>query len=58
LVNIVDKYIPSKLIRPHRDVPWLNYSIKRKMKICNKLYIQTKCTQNESDWAAYRQVRN
>lgn len=28
------------------------------MKIRNKLYIQAKRIQNESDWAAYRQVRN
>jgi len=56
LVNIVNKYISSKLIRPHKDVSWLNYSIKRKMKIHNKLYIQEKCTQNKSDWAAYKEL--
>lgn len=58
LVNIIDKYVPSKVIRPHKDVPWLNNFIKRKMKSRNKLYIRAKCTQNESDWTAYRQLRN
>jgi len=30
LVNIVDKYIPYKLSKPHREAPWLNFSIKVK----------------------------
>ena len=34
------------------------HHIKQKMKTRNKIYIQAKCNQNESDWAPYRQVRN
>ena len=48
----------KKVIRPHKDVPWLTHHIKQKMKTHNKIYIQAKCNQNESDWATYRQVRN
>ena len=48
----------KKVIRPHKDVPWLTHHIKQIMKTHNKIYIQAKCNQNESDWATYRQVRN
>ena len=58
LSTIIENYVPSKVIRPHKDVPWLTHHIKQKMKTHNKIYIQAKCNQNESDWATYRQVRN
>ena len=58
LSTFIENYVPSKIIRPHKDVPWLTHRIKQKMKTRNKIYIWAKCNQNESDWAKYRQIRN
>jgi len=32
IMEIVENYVPSKEIKPTKDVPWLNHSIKWKMK--------------------------
>jgi len=50
--------VPIKVIKSHKDVPWLNQFIKWKMRLRNKLYVCAKRTQTESDWSAYRQMRN
>ena len=39
LSTIIENYVPSKVIRPHKDVPCLTHHIKQKMKTCNKIYI-------------------
>jgi len=57
-MEIVENYVPSKEIKPTKDVPWLNHCIKQKMKNPKRLYIQAKVTQTRSDWTAYRQARN
>ena len=46
------------MVKPNTDVPWLNQSIKRKMKLQNKLYIHAKRTQAGSDWSTYKHIKN
>ena len=58
LFRIIENHIPSKVIKPHKNVPWLNRYIKQQMKVRKKLYIHAKRTQNSVDWMEYRQVRN
>ena len=50
--------MPTRVIKSHKDAPWLNQFIKRIMKLHNKLYLCVKCTQTESDWSACRYMRN
>ena len=52
------KFVPSKVIKPNTDVPWLNRSIKQKMKLRNKLYVHAKRTQAGSDWSTYKHIKN
>ena len=52
--DIINRNIPTKLIKSCKDLPWLNHSIKRR----NHLYIRAKCTQSISDWTAYKQLKN
>ena len=56
--DINNRNIPTKLIKSHKDLPWLNHSIKRKMKRRNHLYIRAKRTQSIFDWTAYKQLKN
>ena len=56
--DIINRNIPTKLIKSRKDLPWLNDSIKSKMKRRNRLYIRAKRTQSISDWTAYRQLKN
>ena len=43
--NIIERNIPTKIMRSHKDLPWLHYLIKCKMKRRSRLYIRAKCTQ-------------
>jgi len=52
--RIIDKYLPTRVFKSHKDVPWLNQFIKQKTRLHNKLYVCAKHTQTESDWFAYR----
>ena len=56
--SIIKRNIQAKIIKNHKDLPWLHHSIKCKMKKRNRLYIRAKHTQNNSDLTAYRQLRN
>ena len=58
IIDIIEKFVPTKVIKPHKDVPWLNQLSSKKMKLRNKLYVHAKRTQVGSDWSAYRHVRN
>ena len=43
LSTIIENYVSSKEIRPHKDVPWLTHHIKQKIKTHNKIYNRAKC---------------
>ena len=58
IIDVTDKFVPSKIIKPNKDVPRINRFIKRKMRLRNKIYVRAKRTQSGSDWSAYRTVRN
>ena len=45
--DIINRNIPTKLIKSHKDLPWLNHSIKSKMQRRNHLYIRAKRTYSE-----------
>jgi len=49
IANVIEKYV---VIKSHKDAPWLNQFIERKMRLRNKLYVCAK------RWSAYRHVRN
>ena len=53
IIDIIEKFVPTKVIKPHKNVPWLNQFIKQKMRLRNKLYVHAKCTQVGSDWSTY-----
>ena len=53
--DVIEKYVSTRVIKSHKDVPWLNQFIKWKMRLRNKLYV---CAKHESDWSAYRHVEN
>ena len=56
--NAITKYIPSKLDRSRDKLPWINSTIKCKMKLRKHLYDKAKQTGNYTDWCGYKQVKN
>ena len=56
--DIINRNIPTNLIKSRKDLPWLNHSIKSKMKKRNRLYVRAKRTRSISVWTAYRQLKN
>jgi len=54
----MDKHIPCKVLKPHKDIPWLNHSIKPKMRERKRLYDLAKTSCNPHDWFMYRKARN
>ena len=56
--KMMDKHIPCKVLKPHKDIPWLNHSIKSKMRERKRLYDLAKTSRNPHDWFMYRKARN
>ena len=52
------KHIPSKLVKSQDKLPWINSSIKQKMKQRKRLYDKAKRSGNNTDWCDYKQARN
>lgn len=55
----VNKHIPNKIItvRP-ADKPYMNNSIRRKMRQRNRIHYKAKQTNNPDHWQKFRQLRN
>ena len=58
LLELVEKYVPHKMINPYKNLPWLSKEIKHLMKQRKCLYDHARCTQHPADWEAYRKARN
>ena len=58
LLELIEKYVPHKVINPYKNLPWLSKGIKRLMKQRKRLYDHAKCTQHPVDWAAYKKAQN
>ena len=58
LLESISKYVPQKVIRNQKKLPWINCDIKRCMKQRKRLYNRAKKTNKDEDWAAYRSARN
>ena len=54
----MDTHIPCKIMRPYKDIPWLNHNLKSKMREQKKLYVLAKASQNPNDWHLYRKAKN
>ena len=52
------KHIPSKLVKSRDKLPWINSSIKQKMKQRKRLYDKAKRSGSDTDWCDYKQARN
>ena len=58
LLESISKYVPQKVIRNQKKLPWINCDIKRCMKQRKRLYNRARKTNRDEDWAAYRSARN
>ena len=54
----VQKYIPQKQAKSSKHIPWLNKSIKSKMKERKHLYDIAKKTKSIEAWKSYQRLRN
>ena len=54
----MDTHIPCIIMRPYKDIPWLNHNIKSEMREQKKLHDLAKASQNPNDWHLYRKARN
>ena len=54
----VQDYIPQKQSRPPKHIPWLNKSIKTKMKKRKQQYNLAKKTKSLDAWESYRKLKN
>jgi len=44
--DVIEKYVSTRVIKSHKDVPWLNQFIKQKMRLHNKLYVLSRMYSN------------
>ena len=58
VIKVMDTNIPCKIMRPHKDIPWINHNIKSKMQERKRLCDLVKASQNPNDWHLYRKARN
>ena len=54
----MDTHIPCKIMRPYKDIPWLNDNIKSKMQEQKRLYDLAKASKNPNVWHLYSETRN
>ena len=53
-----DEFIPSKMSRARRNLPWITISLKRQMRKRDRLFKRARSQPSASNWKAYRQLRN
>ena len=50
--------IPSKRIKPRKNVPWITSHIRRLFHKRKRLWKRAKASNNQNDWNNYRRIRN
>ncbi len=58
VLEAMDKFIPSKMSRSRRNLPWITKTIKRLMRKRDRLFSKARKSKKEKDWGAYRRFRN
>ena len=57
LLDIVNKNVPSKVIKGNTDLPWITPRIKRILRKRKRIYKKAKETESEKDWKNYRSIQ-
>ena len=57
LLEVMDKYIPSKMSSTQFNLPYVTRGIKRKIKIKQRLYNKARKTKKEKDWSKFKTLR-
>ena len=57
ILDIVNKNVPSKILKGKMDLPWLTPKIKRILRKRKREYKKAKETKAEKDWKEYRTVQ-
>ena len=50
VIKVMNTHIPCKIMRPYKDIPWLNHNIKSKMQEQKRLYDLAKASQSCNVW--------
>ena len=58
ILDLLHKHVPQKTCKSHKDLPWINTSIKREIRHRKHLYNRAKQSNLSTDWGAYRESRN
>ena len=58
LFQVVEKNIPTKLIRPKRNVLWFNAKLKKLIHKKRRLWKQAKSSVDECLWSPYKKFSN
>ena len=53
MIKVMDTHIPCKIMRPYKDIPWLNHKITSKMQEQKRLYDLAKALKNPNVWYLY-----
>ncbi len=54
---IVNKHVPTKVLKEKYDLPWMNHSINKDDKKKNKTHKMAKRTNRHRDWKPYRDMQ-
>ena len=54
ITQIMDKHIPSKLLKPKQSAPWFNHKLKRMCKKKQRLYCAARKSGKRDAWERYR----
>jgi hypothetical protein len=57
LLEVMDKYIPSKMSSTRFNLPYVTRDIKRKIKKKQRLYNKARKTKKEKDWSKFKILR-
>ena len=52
--QLIEKFIPSKVIRPSRDLPWMTKELKHKIRQKNRWYKKSKERKSHKVWSKYK----
>jgi hypothetical protein len=57
LQSVMRENIPQKTLSGRNHIPWMTYSIRRKIRQKQRLYNKAKRSREEKDWKAFRDAR-
>jgi len=57
LLNLLDKYVPSKVVKNCNKQPWVNHYIKQFSRQKNKCYKIVKANNSSSEWLRYKLLK-